>query len=92
MAYTAKQLLSLIRQIPETDCWEFKGKLDRSGYGWMYVDNKEQKAHRFFFEACEGQIPDGVYLRHCLPTDKCIGHGQGWHRPVLVGGITWWVR
>jgi len=48
MAYTVLQLLNLIRQIPETDCWEFKGNRDRSGYGRMYVDNKEVKAHRVF--------------------------------------------
>ena len=40
----------------------------------MYSGNKELKAHRVFYEACEGPIPDGMYLQHHLPADLCIGH------------------
>jgi hypothetical protein len=32
------------------------------------------KAHRAFYEAYEGPIPVGMYLRHHLPPDRCIGY------------------
>jgi len=74
MEFTVKQLLSQVRVLPDTDCWEFRGNRSADGYGRMYSDNKELKAHRVFYEICEGPIPDGMYLQHHLPADLCIGH------------------
>jgi len=50
-----------------TECWQFTGFLDAYGYGCPYSDNKEVKAHRAFYEAFEGPLPDGKYLQHHLP-------------------------
>jgi hypothetical protein len=74
MALGLKQLLSLIRVLPKTDCWEFKGARDAYGYGRIYSENKELKAHRYFYEQCESPVAPGVYLQHHLPPEKCIGH------------------
>ena len=57
-----------------TECWQFTGFLDAYGYGRLYSGNKEVKAHRAFYEAYEGPIPVGMYLRHYLPPDRCIGY------------------
>jgi hypothetical protein len=27
-----------------------------------------------FYEAFEGPLPDGKYLQHHLPPERCIGH------------------
>lgn len=70
----AKQLLTLIRVLPTTGCWEFMGSRDAYGYGRMYTGNKELKAHRYFYELCESPVPPGTYLQHRLPPEKCIGH------------------
>lgn len=74
MAAGLKQLLSLIRVLPKTDCWEFKGARDAYGYGRIYSENKELKAHRYFYEHCESPVAPGAYLQHYLPPEKCIGH------------------
>jgi hypothetical protein len=74
MEFTVKQLLNQVQVLPDTDCWEFRGNRSADGYGRMYSDNKELKAHRVFYEVCEGPIPDGMYLQHHLPADLCIGH------------------
>jgi hypothetical protein len=39
----------------------------------MYSGDKELKAHRVFYEACEGPVPAGMYLQHRLPAGQCIG-------------------
>ena len=74
MEFTLKQLLNQVQVLPDTECCEFRGTRDSYGYGRMYSGNKEQKAHRVFYEACEGPIPEGMYLQHHLPADLCIGH------------------
>lgn len=38
------------------------------------MENKELKAHRYFYERCESSVVPGAYLQHYLPPDKCIGH------------------
>jgi len=73
MEFTLKQLINQVQVLPDTECWEFRGIRDSYGYGRMYSGNKELKAHRVFYEACEGSIPDGMYLQHHLPADLCIG-------------------
>jgi hypothetical protein len=69
-----KQLINQVRVLPESGCWEFLGIRDSYGYGRMFAGNKELKAHRVYYEACEGEIPKGVYLQHHLPAGQCIGH------------------
>jgi hypothetical protein len=70
MAAGVKELLSLIRVLPYTGCWELKGARDAYGYGRIYSGNKELKAHRFFYEQCESDLPAGAYLQHHLPPEK----------------------
>jgi len=74
MEFTVKQLLNQVLVLPDTECWEFRGPRNADGYGRMYSGDKELKAHRVFYEACEEPIPDGMYLQHNLPAGQCIGH------------------
>ena len=67
MELTPKNLVNLIQVLPDTKCWQFTGSLDAYGYGRLYSGNKEVKAHRVFYEAFEGPLPDGKYLQHHLP-------------------------
>ena len=73
MEFTVKQLINQVQVLPDTGCWEFRGTRDSYGYGRMYSGDKELKAHRVFYEACEGPIPDGMYLQHHIPAGQCIG-------------------
>ena len=74
MAFTLKQLINSVQVLPATECWEFRGSRNADGYGRMYSDNKELKAHRVFYEVCEGPIPAGMFLQHHLPPGQCVGH------------------
>ena len=74
MELTPKNLVNLIQVLPDTKCWQFTGSLDTYGYGRLYSGNKDVKAHRVFHEAFEGPLPDGKYLQHHLPPERCIGH------------------
>src|ERR1017187_10219855 len=74
MEFTVKQLLNQVLVLPDTECWEFRGPRNADGYGRMYSGNKELKAHRVFYEACEGPVPAGMFLQHHLPAGQCIGH------------------
>ena len=73
MAFTLKQLINSVQVLSVTECWEFRGTRDSYGYGRMYSGDKELKAHRVFYEACEGPVPAGMYLQHRLPAGQCIG-------------------
>jgi hypothetical protein len=73
MEFTVKQLINQVQVLPDTGCWEFRGTRDSYGYGRMYSGDKELKAHRVFYEACEGPVPAGMYLQHHLPAGQCIG-------------------
>ena len=77
MELTPKNLVNLIQVLPDTKCWQFTGSLDAYGYGRLYSGNKEVKAHRVFYEAFEGPLPDGKYLQHHLPPGAM-------HRPCLL--------
>ena len=79
MAFNLNLLLDVIRRVPETGCREFTGSLDRAGYGRMCTGNREQKAHRFFYEACVGPVPAGMFLR--LPARRLAAHcSRAWGR------------
>jgi len=51
----------------------YTGSLDAYGYGRLYSGNKEVKAHRAFYEAFEGPLPDGKYLQHHLRPASASG-------------------
>lgn len=74
MEYPRNELLKLIRKVPETGCWEFLGKRDAYGFGRMYSQNKEFKAHKVFYESWVGVLPEDRFLHHERPADKCIGN------------------
>ena len=67
----------MVRFLPETRCWKFTGPKDGTGYGLLYLDNKELKAHKVFYEVFEGPIPAGKYLQHYLRTPQfCAGRAR----------------
>lgn len=50
------------------DCWEWKGWVDRDGYGrrgW-------NRAHRFIYERLVGPVPQGHDLDHLCRNRLCV--------------------
>jgi hypothetical protein len=57
-------------------CWEWKGALDRHGYGQVgWVEEGKPKhgsAHRLSYRTFVGPIPDDLFVCHRCDNRKCI--------------------
>ncbi len=59
-------------KVTEAGCWEWQGSRTRLGYGRVYLGNdKDQYAHRFVYERCIGQVPDGKVVCHHCDNPPC---------------------
>lgn len=48
-------------------CWEWRGQIDRQGYGRIREGGRESPvlyAHRLSYELAHGPIPDGLHIDH----------------------------
>ena len=54
------------------DCWNWTGRLDRSGYGNLEVNGKRARAHRYSWELCFGPIPGGLLVCHRCDNRRCV--------------------
>jgi hypothetical protein len=64
---------------PETGCWEWQLAKTSAGYGWMdHAPGQTSQAHRRYYEAKYGPIPDGMELHHACPK------ATGWVRRGCV--------
>jgi hypothetical protein len=71
---------------PNTGCWLFLGTLKRKqGYGVMFRkgNGKECLAHRVFYEAFRGPIPDALSLDHLCRQRSCVNPSH--LQPVTLG-------
>ena len=53
-------------------CWNWKGKLDKDGYGRFFYGGKTGKAHRFSHELNIGPIPKGLTIDHLCRNRRCV--------------------
>jgi hypothetical protein len=58
--------------VDKGDCWEWKGSLDRYGYGKFRLGDKVYKAHRLSYEYWNNSIPEGMCLMHECDNPKCV--------------------
>ena len=65
---TLARYLTMYTVDPETGCWLWTGYLDRTGYGRA----SSAWAHRLFYEAHVGPIPDGLYVDHLCEVRQCV--------------------
>jgi transposase-like protein len=56
----------------ESGCFEWKGFLDKDGYGRFVVQKKTYIVHRFVFEQQYGPIPKDKCVMHVCDNAKCI--------------------
>ena len=58
-------------------CWNWKGQLNKNGYGEFKVGNKTLKAHRMSYMFFIGPIPDATSLVcHRCDNPKCVRPGH----------------
>lgn len=53
------------------DCWNWKGCLNASGYGYTRFNGKSVGAHRVAYELKRGPIPDGMDVDHLCRNRAC---------------------
>lgn len=60
--------------VPESGCWLWDGAVSTNGYGRFKVgkDRAVKYAHRMFYEAAHGAIPDGMSVCHKCDTPLCV--------------------
>ncbi len=60
--------------VPESGCWIWTGRWSSSGYGVLPSGTraKHRMAHRVFWEAANGPVPDGLFVCHKCDTPACV--------------------
>jgi len=53
-------------------CWLWSGATNDKGYGFLNVDGRCVKAHRFSWEIFKGPIPDGLNVLHKCDVRNCV--------------------
>ena len=63
-----------IERISIGDCWEWTGARTSAGYGNLYAAEHGgyETAHRAFYEALVGEIPDGKVIDHLCQVRHCV--------------------
>ena len=56
----------------ESDCWNWKASLQKSGYGNSYSEQGVETAHRISYKLCYGEIPQGKEIMHLCDNRRCV--------------------
>ncbi len=61
---------------PETGCWHWQGATQSGGYGTINIQTERGRsnttAHRLFYVAFVGDIPQGETVHHKCGTRSCV--------------------
>lgn len=58
---------------PNTGCWLWTGKIDRTGYGVIVHDWQMKRAHRISWRLAHGaEPPPGLYVCHKCDVRACV--------------------
>ena len=55
-----------------TPCVEWTKSRNAKGYGQVFVNNKNKRAHRHVWEQANGPIPDGLLVLHSCDNPSCV--------------------
>lgn len=80
----AHRLLSKIRPDLQTGCWVWQGAPNPKGYGVLWVNRRNQMAHRVVYEFYKGMIPSGMQLDHLCRNRICA---NPWHLDPVTSQV-----
>ena len=69
-----QRMLALADTTTESGCWEWLGRRQPSGYGQVWLNEKQRAAlaHRVSYETFVGPIPEGLQIDHLCRNRGCI--------------------
>ena len=74
--YEAGPLTENYMPVPESGCWLWLGAVSNAGYGKLGLMRNGKKvtlgAHRAFYEAHVGPIPEGFVIMHSCDNKLCV--------------------
>lgn len=57
---------------PNSGCWLWEKRLNKKGYGVLYINGKSTLAHRACWEETFGDIPKGMLICHRCDVPACV--------------------
>lgn len=67
-----KEKLKAYSKVSPSGCWEWQRSKDARGYGKCNVGGgKWERAHRVSYKVFNGNIPDGMIVRHTCDNTSC---------------------
>jgi DNA-binding Xre family transcriptional regulator len=67
-----ERFLAKVCPEPNGGCWLWRGQLNQSGYGVLWLDGKSRIAHRVAWVFFRGEIPPGVLVCHTCDVPACV--------------------
>ncbi len=61
----------LVNKLEPNMCWEWRGTLNRYGYGTISIEGKTKLAHRVCYRVWKEAIAPGMFLCHTCDNRKC---------------------
>lgn len=53
-------------------CWEYRGTIEKRGYGVLEVDRRQWRAHRYMYVQTHGPVSDDLYICHKCDNRLCV--------------------
>lgn len=69
---TPQEIISRVEYDTNGGCWLWTGTLTSNEYGSVKIRGKRTGAHRYFYEAFNGPIPDSLLVCHKCDVRCCV--------------------
>ena len=71
MTNTPESFWSKVAKGDPSQCWEWTGRIETTGYAYISWQGRPRRAHRLAYELTNGRIPDGLVVMHRCDNKRC---------------------